>query len=183
MSTVKAIDTLYNGLYFRSRLEAKWAVFFDVAGMQYRYEPEGYDLGEHGYYLPDFFLPNVVLRRGQGNDIPGMFIEVKPGYSDENNEKYRALSAGTGHPVILVCGLPFIEDVRYPYGVSADEGGIYEISHDCWDCDMVFQGDVGRYSVEYSEGNYDQGIGDWLIRAVAESRKSRFEHRQTPYLK
>lgn len=27
--TIKAIDTIYKGYKFRSRLEARWAVFFD----------------------------------------------------------------------------------------------------------------------------------------------------------
>ncbi len=38
---IKAIDTVYNGYKFRSRLEARWAVFFDAAGIKYEYEPEG----------------------------------------------------------------------------------------------------------------------------------------------
>lgn len=41
---MKAIETIYNNYHFRSRLEARWAVFFDTLGIEYRYEPEGYDL-------------------------------------------------------------------------------------------------------------------------------------------
>ena len=33
------IPTLYNGIQFRSRLEAKWAAFFDLLGWEYEYEP------------------------------------------------------------------------------------------------------------------------------------------------
>jgi hypothetical protein len=40
----KPIETLYRGYRFRSRLEARWAVFFDRARIPWRYEPEGYDL-------------------------------------------------------------------------------------------------------------------------------------------
>ena len=40
----KAIETIYNGFRFRSRLEARWAVFFDNLSVKYRYEPEGFDL-------------------------------------------------------------------------------------------------------------------------------------------
>lgn len=53
---IKPIETVYNGYRFRSRLEARWAVFFDTLGIEYEYEPEGYDLGECGYYLPDFYV-------------------------------------------------------------------------------------------------------------------------------
>jgi hypothetical protein len=51
---IKAIETRYAGCRFRSRLEARWAVFFDAMGWSWEYEPEGYDLGELGWYLPDF---------------------------------------------------------------------------------------------------------------------------------
>ena len=53
---IKAIETIYNGYKFRSRLEARWAVFFDNAVIEYEYEPEGFDLGGV-WYLPDFYLP------------------------------------------------------------------------------------------------------------------------------
>ena len=55
-----AIETLYKGYRFRSRLEARWAVFFDAAGVEWRYEPQGYRLGPIAPgvpYLPDFWLP------------------------------------------------------------------------------------------------------------------------------
>lgn len=52
---LRAIETKYNGYRFRSRLEARWAVFFDVLRIPYSYEAEGVDLdGE--WYLPDFKL-------------------------------------------------------------------------------------------------------------------------------
>ena len=56
---MKALETLYNGRRFRSRLEARWAVFYDALGIPYAYEPEGFDLDEAGWYLPDFYLPTL----------------------------------------------------------------------------------------------------------------------------
>lgn len=51
-----AIETIYKGYRFRSRLEARWAVFFDSAGIEWQYEVQGYEVD--GYrYLPDFYLP------------------------------------------------------------------------------------------------------------------------------
>lgn len=32
-------------------------MFFNALGIKYEYEPEGYDLGNGLYYLPDFWLP------------------------------------------------------------------------------------------------------------------------------
>lgn len=56
--SIKPIETHYNGYKFRSRLEARWAVFFDVLGIKYEYEPEGFDV-DGIKYLPDFYLPDA----------------------------------------------------------------------------------------------------------------------------
>lgn len=68
---IKPIETIYNGYRFRSRLEARWAVFFDAIRLKYQYEPEGFcrefDSGEKIRYLPDFYLPEYDL-----------YVEVKP---------------------------------------------------------------------------------------------------------
>lgn len=58
---IKAIETVYNGYKFRSRLEARWAVFFDTLGVEYLYEPEGFDLENGIWYLPDFYLPTTEI--------------------------------------------------------------------------------------------------------------------------
>ena len=82
---MKAIETIYNGYRFRSRLEARWAVFFDVLGIKYQYELEGYETkitGEDGNiektirYLPDFYLPDTRT-----------FVEVKGNLS--KNDAYK----------------------------------------------------------------------------------------------
>lgn len=65
--TIKAIETSYKGYRFRSRLEARWAVFFDAMGIEWQYETEGFELSRCRY-LPDFWLPKAEV-----------FIEVKPG--------------------------------------------------------------------------------------------------------
>lgn len=54
-ATIKAIETRYAGCRFRSRLEARWAVFFDTLGVPWEYEPEGFVV-EGTPYLPDFRL-------------------------------------------------------------------------------------------------------------------------------
>jgi len=46
-----AIPTRYAGVQFRSRLEARWAAFFDIVGWRWEYEP--FDLKG---YIPDFIL-------------------------------------------------------------------------------------------------------------------------------
>ncbi len=56
MTTIRPIPTHYNGYHFRSRLEARWAVFLDQIGVRYSYEPQGYAMNGTAY-LPDFWLP------------------------------------------------------------------------------------------------------------------------------
>lgn len=68
---MKAIQTVYKGYKFRSRLEARYAVFFDALGLDWEYEPEGYELPDGTWYLPDFFVPKQA---GVDNDL---FIEIK----------------------------------------------------------------------------------------------------------
>lgn len=62
---LQAIETTYNGVRFRSRLEARWAHFFDQVGMGWRFEPEGWVLPSGRRYVPDF-------------EIAGCAVEVKP---------------------------------------------------------------------------------------------------------
>jgi hypothetical protein len=49
--TPRAIETVYADTRFRSRLEAKWATFFDLIGWPWLYEPIDLD-----GYIPDFIL-------------------------------------------------------------------------------------------------------------------------------
>jgi hypothetical protein len=76
--TIKPIETNYNGYRFRSRLEARWAVFFDAIHMQYSYEYSGYDLGGIAY-LPDFKLtyPSKLMLGGYAAQRTE-FVEIKP---------------------------------------------------------------------------------------------------------
>lgn len=57
---LKAIDTIYKEHRFRSRTEAKWAVFFTELGLRWDYEPQGYYIPRTGRaYLVDFYLPEL----------------------------------------------------------------------------------------------------------------------------
>lgn len=73
-TTLKAIETHYDGYLFRSRLEARWAVFFNTLGIKYEYEKEGYQL-DAGLYLPDFWLPESRV-----------WVEVKGGEPLQNDK-------------------------------------------------------------------------------------------------
>ena len=60
---IKAIPTTYNHVQFRSRLEARWAAFFDLCGWEWDYEP--FDLDG---WAPDFMLKGKTMA----------LVEVKP---------------------------------------------------------------------------------------------------------
>lgn len=53
---IRAIASVYEGIEFRSRLEARWGRFFDALREPFLYEPEGFELPS-GRYVPDVYLP------------------------------------------------------------------------------------------------------------------------------
>jgi hypothetical protein len=54
---------MYGGIEYRSRLEARWAAFFDQLGWRHTYEPF-----DGAGYIPDFLI----------HDDPPLLVEVKP---------------------------------------------------------------------------------------------------------
>jgi hypothetical protein len=88
-----AIETEFKGYKFRSRLEARWAVFFDAIGIEWKYETEGFEAGDHRY-LPDFWLPSACAwvevkgdKDGLRKDIARMRVVLGassplPGFTD-----------------------------------------------------------------------------------------------------
>jgi len=79
MSRIQAIETEYKGYHFRSRLEARWAVFFDTLGIQWKYESEGYETSYGDRYLPDFVLTGYGGRRwtADGGEQGDVYVEIK----------------------------------------------------------------------------------------------------------
>lgn len=63
------IPTLYNGIQFRSKLEAQWAAFFDLVGWKYTYEP--YEINGR---LPDF----IIYCQSPAHRMKQCIVEVKP---------------------------------------------------------------------------------------------------------
>lgn len=94
--TIPAIETHYHGCRFRSRKEARWAIFLDRLGIPWEYEPQGYVVdGEP--YLPDFLI------------YPGteqaMWFEVKGQFPTSGEiAKAAGLAEGTGIRTYLYFG-------------------------------------------------------------------------------
>ena len=107
--TIKAIETQYKGYRFRSRLEARWAVFFDALGLAWEYEPEGFELGGGVRYLPDFRVTHPsghatwyeVKPREWGDD--GKFQKFKARLQDTDSDSESAVLL-RGDPIDVLGG-------------------------------------------------------------------------------
>jgi hypothetical protein len=104
---ITAIKTKYKNHTFRSRLEARWSIYFDSIGITWEYEPEGYELPNGKRYLPDFHV------FGNGYDL---YIEVKPKVTFSQNsdtgvindiaDRLSAFCSGINKPILLLIGEP-----------------------------------------------------------------------------
>lgn len=121
---IKPIETPYKGYRFRSRLEARWAVFFDALNIKWEYEKEGFDLGDGDYYLPDFWLPELSL----WYEVKGVLDQRQGGVNLWNRHcvTYPELSLAE----------KFRSEQEYPCAVAVGQVGeeeIYFFAHDMTD--------------------------------------------------
>lgn len=105
------IETAYRGYRFRSRLEARWAVYFDTLEYRWEYEPEGFHLPS-GEYLPDFRVD--ADRAGYPT-----WWEVKPSLPAASahrplDPRWVELVHYTQLPVVVTFGLPGPDDLGWP---------------------------------------------------------------------
>lgn len=185
---IEAIETFYNGYRFRSRLEARWAVFFDALGIRYIYEPEGYALSNGKAYLPDFYLPDLKI-----------WVEVKGLNTQIDSEKvynfYRDNTNKDNFRDIIVVGEipPETNDVVYwAYDTYKQQEKFYNGFPDfpylpcvCPTCGKFgFQFD-GRGARICRHDDNDKGYtaDNWKIKiAYRLARQARFEHGETPQI-
>jgi len=202
------IETVYNGYRFRSRNEARWAVFFDTVALPYEYETEGFVLNDHTRYLPDFWLPSLKL-----------WVEIKP---DEDNlvsiisnpgildtsvlDKLRSSKTfnlmrqfrrSQEWPIACILGQPGGHRIFFfGWDLSDSSGGEFECDNATW---CVANGQVtldvhikssGREI--YADSLYGQCLEHFTYArdygynlrpvkdALKKARQARFEHGETP---
>jgi hypothetical protein len=102
MSDLKPIATIYKGYKFRSRLEARWAVFFDTASIKFEYDLDGHRLPSASVYLPDFYLTDL-----------GVYVEVQPAPNLDPTivKKGLEFALGGDNQLLLIVGSPTQESM------------------------------------------------------------------------
>jgi hypothetical protein len=155
---LKAIDTRYGGYLFRSRLEARWAVYFKTVGIDFEYESEGFDLPS-GYYLPDFYLRDIDV-----------YIEIKPQWPTEKDD-LRAKQLGrelreTGSYFVILYGDPLD---FYTGTLSKERLSFWEAKGGPWH-------ETGwRWMEKTSNIGHPE-----RVQAARRAREARFEHGARP---
>ena len=186
---IRAIETTYNGIKFRSRLEARVAKLFDELNATYEYEPEGFDLGDGIWYLPDFRLqglcnPGLTSRMYTPQDL---WVEVKGVVTPLDKEKIRRFVNLVGEPILIMGSLPL------PKG-RTDSEKLHSILHQAADAEYnteflfswrFINGDSyhvtpcinKRGEVCLFSGDYDQSELDVqrTVRAYTSALNERFE--------
>lgn len=156
---MKAIETTYKGYRFRSRTEARWAVYFDALGVNWEYEKEGFVMPDGTWYLPDFYLPDHKA-----------WVEVKGQCcTTEEYEKCRQLNIGSGQPVIMLIGSPEIFSDKVIFAPEAFIDG--EPGNG-----VVIMPEYSQYFPFYFTSCIDPDYFTEHRDAVIAARSARFEH-------
>lgn len=196
--SVRAIVTSYGGCRFRSRLEARWAVFFDALAVAWSYEPEGFELAGGRRYLPDFWLPELQL-----------WLEVKGARDDAEVEAWLEFAAaadpdlelpaddpgpdpGPGRPVRALPrswrgrALLAFGDIPDPRRPAAGDSESMLVLGDWWyrwtrcpSCGQLgaeWEGRAERLPCPCEIPETSNATDPVLLRAYAAARGARFEH-------
>jgi hypothetical protein len=172
---IKAIETKYGGYRFRSRLEARWAVFLDEVKIEWDYEPEGLEVPTRRgtiRYLPDFWLAT------------GQWGEVK-GFLDTDGMRRLCLLASTlarcdnGHDMVVMGDVPRLHSLLWPVQLHW-HGRLWAVA---WDpsqtgCPMhrphVAVDATEVMAARLTDG-FPFGVPDWAKDGLARARQARFE--------
>lgn len=143
---MQSIPTKFNGVMYRSRLEAKWACFFTILGWEFQYEP--FDLSG---WIPDF-----VLKGKKQNTL----VEIKPFFDEKEfaphlDKIFNALFKATSplQEVLLL-------------GASLDES---EFDHDYTRLGWLFGAELQSENLPPSIKDYYYDTNEAAINAYRDS--------------
>ena len=186
ITALRPIETVYRGYRFRSRLEARWAVFFQTLGVPWEYEPQGYKLSDGRWSLADFRvkLADHVL-----------WAEVKPGGIADDGRFYRFLEdLGDQGETWLTTRGTWLHEIPDPDDVAAErphgpDGYDFRIFGDifyqfcvCSTCNAVgfeFEGRSARIECGCrlpTSGRDHTHDHPRILNAYAAARAARFGH-------
>lgn len=150
---LRAIETAYAGCRFRSRTEARWAIFMDELDVSWEFEAQGFHTPAGGY-LPDFWLPDVDL-----------YVEIKgPRPGDQELAKCQAVP----NLIILVGGVPrHLEDMEYWRWEPCGKGWPHLI-HRCEEGWVINSAE--------KDWPFPSSDADLVAGALTAARSARFEH-------
>lgn len=155
---IDSLPSYWRGTTFRSRTEARWAVFFDAIGLRWEYEPEGFRLQDGTWYLPDFWLPDMEC-----------WAEVKgAGPTAEERSKVEMLVEGSGHECLMLPGAPWPQ----VYDLCRAES---DVGVAWWDVCFNDKHTVGRHDgpprLYYQPAPYEAEDQEMVSEAMATARR------------
>lgn len=211
MTEIKAIETIYRGYRFRSRLEARWAVFFDAVGLRFEYEKEGFILDDGTKYLPDFWLPSLklwveikneltLIERTVPEDCGFVSSKIEKLYSCPELELMRRFRNCQFWPVACIVGQPGEHRIWFfAWDMSESSAGEYENDDSHW---CVTNGQVtlnvhisnperkiyadscyGQVLEHFTYAGEHGYILESIENALTHARQARFEHGEKPLIR
>lgn len=179
---IQAIETTYQGYRFRSRLEARWAIFFDALGIEWMYEYQGFEMPNGRRYLPDFYLPELDV-----------WFEVKGAFPDRNEQDTFIHFTKTDHDKVLFVSfhdVDFTNITCWFAGKNVRNAMFVE----CTQCDHIgfiavnseYKFYMYRLRCEHKARVEKEGF--WplptkVFNAIETARSARFEYGETPKVK
>ncbi len=129
--TIKAHPTKYNGVKFRSRLEARWAAFFDLCLWDWEYEPIDLD-----GWVPDFRV-TFPCSHSECSGSHSLLVEIKPYYS---------ISEFQGHPCTRYA-FGFCDDGPTRIEIPADASASFGVNPSVTEFEMCHGHGGGIYDI------------------------------------
>jgi hypothetical protein len=173
---IQAIETNYKGYRFRSRLEARWAVFLDETGIGWEYEPQGIKVKTPTgriNYLPDFWLDT------------GQWGEVK-GFLDSTtivrmwSIAVGLTQCGKGNDQVVLGNIPRQGSALWAVQLHAHGNILYGAAWDPTRDDCALKRPHVKVLASESDAKrlcegFPFGAPDWALPGLARARAARFE--------
>lgn len=135
--------TLYKGVEFASRIEARWAVFFDALGVQWEQYPAWVDGEPISFWLPDVSAVTGHI---------GCYVDIRDLITDDRIEDARRVVSESGRDVVLFRGTPtrflhsdqhsglrgeaVVTHILAVPGERSDSGEVLNVKHEIVSCGL-----------------------------------------------